>query len=197
MTMAPSDTLVAKLLLRDPRDEAPLHESSQTPRRPILRVNQGVHRVSESSLRSTVPAPGVAPRIRRDDWINRPRISPASASNLTRRARPATIDQPNPVRKWYVSMRESILSLSEFKADASRLLDQIRDEPTRIVLTQNGRARAVVEDYAAYQRREQALVMLRLMAQGEADARAGRLTDQGNVFAALRERLQGTSSSGD
>jgi prevent-host-death family protein len=92
-------------------------------------------------------------------------------------------------------MSDSILSLSEFKADASRLLDKIREEPSRIVLTQNGRARAVVEDYAAYQRREQALVMLRLMAQGEADARAGRLTDQGNVFAALRERFQGTSSS--
>jgi hypothetical protein len=28
-------------------------------------------------------------------------------------------------------MRERILSLSELKADASRLLDQIRDEPTR------------------------------------------------------------------
>ena len=93
-------------------------------------------------------------------------------------------------------MRESILSLSDFKADASRLLDQIRDEPTRIVLTQNGRARAVVEDYTAYQRREQALVMLRLMAQGEADRRAGRLTDQENVFAVLRERLQSASSPG-
>jgi prevent-host-death family protein len=92
-------------------------------------------------------------------------------------------------------MRESILSLSEFKADASRLLEQIRDTPARIGLTQHGRARAVVEDYAAYQQREQALLMLRLMAQGEADARAGRLTDQEDVFAAVRERLRGTSSS--
>ena len=93
-------------------------------------------------------------------------------------------------------MSETILSLSDFKADASRLLDQMRDEPTRIIVTQNGRARAVVEDYAAYERREQALLMLKLMAQGEADVRAGRLTDQGEVFAALRERLQAKSSSG-
>ena len=92
-------------------------------------------------------------------------------------------------------MSESILSISDFKADASRLLDQIRDEPSRIVLTQNGRARAVVEDYAAYQRREQALLMLKLMAQGEDDARRGRLTDQTEVFAALRQRLRDGSSS--
>lgn len=43
-------------------------------------------------------------------------------------------------------MSQSILSLSEFKADASRLLDKVRDEPGTLVLTQNGRARAVVED---------------------------------------------------
>jgi prevent-host-death family protein len=92
-------------------------------------------------------------------------------------------------------MSESILSISDFKADASRLLDQIRDEPSRIVLTQNGRARAVVEDYAAYQRREQALLMLKLMTQGEDDARQGRLTDHSEVFAALRQRLRDGSSS--
>ena len=39
-------------------------------------------------------------------------------------------------------MSETILSLSEFKADPSRLLDNIRVEPTTLVLTQNGRARA-------------------------------------------------------
>ena len=92
-------------------------------------------------------------------------------------------------------MSESILSISDFRADASRLLDQIRDEPSRIVLTQNGRARAVVEDYAAYQRREQALLMLKLMTQGEDDVRQGRLTDQAEVFAALRQRLRDGSSS--
>ena len=103
--------------------------------------------------------------------------------------------RPNPVRIWCNAMSESILSISDFKADASRLLDQIRDEPSRIVLTQNGRARAVVEDYAAYQRREQALLMLKLMAQGEDDARQGRLTDQAEVFAAVRQRLRDGSAS--
>ncbi len=43
-------------------------------------------------------------------------------------------------------MSETILSLGEFKADASRLLDKIRVEPTRLVLTQSGRVCAVVED---------------------------------------------------
>ena len=88
-------------------------------------------------------------------------------------------------------MSESILSLSEFKADASRLLDKIRAEPTTLVLTQNGRARAVVEDYEQYQARERALLMLKLMAQGERDVADGRLSEQAQVFADLRQRLLG------
>ena len=58
-------------------------------------------------------------------------------------------------------MSETILSLSEFKADASRLLDKIRAEPTTLVLTQNGRAHAVFEDYEQRQERQRALVMLK------------------------------------
>ena len=54
------------------------------------------------------------------------------------------------------TMSETILSLSEFKADPSRLLDNIRVEPTTLVLTQNGRARAVVEDYEQHQERQRA-----------------------------------------
>jgi prevent-host-death family protein len=59
-----------------------------------------------------------------------------------------------------LTMTKSIISLSELKADASRLLDKIRDEPSTLVITQNGRARAVVEDYEHHQAQQQALVML-------------------------------------
>lgn len=87
-------------------------------------------------------------------------------------------------------MSQSILSLSEFKADASRLLNKVRDEPGTLVLTQNGRARAVVEDFEQYQARERALLMLKLMAQGERDVADGRLLAQEQVFEDLRRRLR-------
>jgi prevent-host-death family protein len=96
-----------------------------------------------------------------------------------------------------ISMSESILSLSEFKADASRLLDQIRADPATLVLTQNGRARAVVEDYEQYQARQRALVMLKLMVQGERDLEAGRVVPQEQVFADLRRRLEAGDPADD
>jgi len=87
-------------------------------------------------------------------------------------------------------MTEDVLSLSRFKADAARLLDQVRDEYATLVLTQNGRARAVVQDYAQYQARERAMLMLKLMAEGERDISAGDTLLQADVFEMLRQQLQ-------
>jgi prevent-host-death family protein len=87
-------------------------------------------------------------------------------------------------------MTEDVLSLSQFRADAARLLDQVRDESATLVLTQNGRARAVVQDYAQYQARERAMLMLKLMAEGERDISAGDTLPQADVFEKLQRQLQ-------
>ena len=94
-------------------------------------------------------------------------------------------------------MSEDVLSLSQFKADAARLLDQVRDEPATLVLTQNGRARAVVQDYQQYQARERAMLLLKLMAEGERDASVGDTLPQAEAFAELRQRLQARRAAGD
>jgi prevent-host-death family protein len=94
-------------------------------------------------------------------------------------------------------MSEDVLSLSQFKADAARLLDQVRDDPATLVLTQNGRARAVVQDYQQYQARERAMLLLKLMAEGERDASVGDTLPQAEAFAELRQRLQARRAAGD
>ncbi len=84
---------------------------------------------------------------------------------------------------------EKILSLSDFKADASRLLKEVHDCPQALVLTQNGRATAVVQGYEQFQRQQDALLMLKLMVQGEADIQSNHLTPQDTVFSSLRKQL--------
>lgn len=85
--------------------------------------------------------------------------------------------------------RTSVVSLSEFKAKAAQMLAEMKAAEHEIVLTQNGTATAVVQDYEAYQRIQEALAMMRLMAQGEADVKAGRTTPQERVFSELKKRL--------
>ena len=85
-------------------------------------------------------------------------------------------------------MKEQIISLTDFKTSASRLLQETRGG-TNIILTQNGSASAVVQGYATYRAQQEAFLMLKLMVQGEADVQKNRLTAQGKVFDSLRTSL--------
>ena len=86
-------------------------------------------------------------------------------------------------------MTTSIVSLSEFKARAAQMLSEMTAAERPIVITRRGAARAVVHDYRAHQRLQNALLMLKLMVQGEADIARGRTTAQERVFADLGARL--------
>ena len=83
----------------------------------------------------------------------------------------------------------SVTSLSEFKAKAAQMLEEMKANDRDIVLTQNGAATAVIQDFDAYQRMQEALLMMKLMVQGESDIREARTTSQAQVFAELKKHL--------
>ena len=87
-------------------------------------------------------------------------------------------------------MSDAIISLSDFKAEARQWLKQLQEQTDTVVLTQNGRASAVVQSFESFQRMQQSLAMLKLLAQGEADVQAGQLRDQDAVFDALQRKLE-------
>jgi hypothetical protein len=58
-----------------------------------------------------------------------------------------------------------------------------------VVITQSGEHGGVLMDIATYQDLRQATLLLRLVAQGEADVREGRIVPQERVFRAFRGRL--------
>lgn len=85
-------------------------------------------------------------------------------------------------------MQEQIISLTDFKTSASRLLQETRGG-TNIILTQNGSASAVVQDYATYRAQQDAFLMLKLMVQGESNVTKAALTSQSEVFSSMRASL--------
>ncbi len=84
----------------------------------------------------------------------------------------------------------TIVSVTEFKANAARMLEALGETNDEIILTQNGRASAVVQSVAAHRRLRESLLMLKLMAQGEADAAAGRTFPQEQLFEAIATRVR-------
>ena len=83
----------------------------------------------------------------------------------------------------------SIVSLTEFKAKAARMLAEMKSSERVVVLTRRGAASAVVQDFESYQRLRDALLVLKLMVQGETDTSAGRSTPQDAVLRDIKGQL--------
>ena len=75
------------------------------------------------------------------------------------------------------------------KANAATLLDQINDTRRPVIITQNGEPKAVLQDPKSYEEMRNALGLLKLLAQGEEEARSGRVSEQDAVFRRLEEQL--------
>lgn len=90
-------------------------------------------------------------------------------------------------------MTKSKVSLSEFKTRAAQMLSEMKTAEHPNILTRRGVATAVIQDYRAHQRLQSALLMLRLMEQGQADVAKGRTIAQERVFADLKVRLTATT----
>jgi prevent-host-death family protein len=82
-------------------------------------------------------------------------------------------------------MPTDIISLTEFKNDASGWIERLQHQPP-VVLTQNGRGKAVVQSYESYQQQRYAMALLKRVIQGRADAAAGRTIPHEQVVAEMQ-----------
>jgi prevent-host-death family protein len=76
-----------------------------------------------------------------------------------------------------LDIAKDIQSLSHFKRNTAEVMKQMKESGNPIVLTVNGKAEAVVQDAAAYQRLlelAEKAEMMEFLRQAKADADAGR-----------------------
>jgi prevent-host-death family protein len=69
---------------------------------------------------------------------------------------------------------ENIVPITELKRDAAALVERAAEEQNPIVITQNGRATAVLQDIRTFEKDRETLAMLQLCAQGTRDIAEGR-----------------------
>jgi prevent-host-death family protein len=85
---------------------------------------------------------------------------------------------------------EDIRPVTEMKRHAARLLRRVGATRRPVVITQSGDPKAVLMDFESFQELREAILLLKLVAQGETDVRAGRVVPQAEVFSRLRRRLR-------
>ncbi len=90
-------------------------------------------------------------------------------------------------------MSETIISLTEFKTNAAEFIEKMKQRPQSLVLTQNGRAAAVLQDMESFQRQADAIAMLKLIALGESDIRKNKLMSQKELFANIKRLIKDVS----
>ncbi|MBM3858526.1 MAG: type II toxin-antitoxin system Phd/YefM family antitoxin [Verrucomicrobia bacterium] len=88
-----------------------------------------------------------------------------------------------------MKMKEDIRPVTYLKSKAADLLAQINATHRTVIITQNGEARAVLQDPESYEQMRRAIGLLKLVAQGESDVQAGRTLAADKVFAGLRRTL--------
>ncbi len=85
-----------------------------------------------------------------------------------------------------------IKPVTYLKNKAADLLNQINETHRSVIITQNGEPRAVLQDPRSYENMRNAIGILKLVSQGEADIRDGKTKLQEDVFkdieAALKEK---------
>jgi prevent-host-death family protein len=80
--------------------------------------------------------------------------------------------------------------ISYLKARSAEVLQQLAEDGRPLVITQNGEARAVLQDVGSYERQQETLALLKILALGTAQVEAGRTRPMRAAIEALRQRLK-------
>ena len=86
-------------------------------------------------------------------------------------------------------IEHDVKPVTYMKTKAAELLRSVEESRRPVIITQSGEPKGVLMDFASYQELRQATLLLRLLAQGEAEVRQGRTVPEERVFKPLRAGL--------
>ena len=84
-----------------------------------------------------------------------------------------------------------IKPISYLKANAAEVLDDLQERRQPLIITQNGEAKAVIQDVASYEETQETLALLEILALGGEQVARGKLKPMREVV----NRLRSTSTA--
>ena len=78
--------------------------------------------------------------------------------------------------------------ISYLKANAAEVLAQLTAQRQPLVITQNGEAKAVLQDVASFEQTQETLALLKILALGNQDVAAGKVKQVSDVVTRLRAK---------
>ena len=84
-----------------------------------------------------------------------------------------------------------IKPISYLKANAAEVLQELAEQRKPLVITQNGEAKAVIQDVASYEETQETLALLKILALGNQQVAQGKVKPVADVVKRLRARPAG------
>ena len=89
-----------------------------------------------------------------------------------------------------MKLSESIKPISYLKAHASKIIRDIEDSDKTLVITQNGEAKAVLQDIKKYEKMQESIAMLKLLAQSNRELKEGKYQSVDSAFTDIENSIQ-------
>jgi prevent-host-death family protein len=83
-----------------------------------------------------------------------------------------------------------IKPISYFKAHAAEIIQELGEVGEPMIITQNGEAKAIVQDIVSYEKTQETLALLKILALGEKEVQEGKTVPIGDAMRRVRERIK-------
>ncbi|MFH1571443.1 MAG: type II toxin-antitoxin system Phd/YefM family antitoxin [Gemmatimonadota bacterium] len=88
-----------------------------------------------------------------------------------------------------MKLSKGVKSISYLKAHAAEMISQVAESGDSLVITQNGEAKAVLQDIGSWEQTQESLALLKMLAMSAAHEEAGLSKPAAAAFRDVRARL--------
>jgi len=88
-----------------------------------------------------------------------------------------------------MQLSQTIKPISYLKSKTADIINSVNETRQSIIITQNGEAKAVIQDIKSYENLRNSLSLLKLIIQSEEDIRSNRVISQDEMFENLEKKL--------
>ena len=88
-----------------------------------------------------------------------------------------------------MSLKQTIKPISFFKSRAAEIIKELNETHGTMIITQHGEAKAIIQDIDEYDRIQEALSMLKMVAQGQKDYEDGKTIPADQVIQELNKKI--------
>jgi prevent-host-death family protein len=87
-----------------------------------------------------------------------------------------------------MKLSTQIKPISYLKAHAAEIVRTLSAQGGPLIITQNGEAKAVIQDLASYEQAQETMALLKMLALGTRQIEEGKVQPAGDVIRRLRDR---------